>query len=315
MNNLSNSVYQYYLGHLAELPLDKQLHFTSRLWLWNNDTACRGKLDELRTRILQSDGATAMLRAIASGELVSIGKGTSSAVTLRAPYAAKYPNLRRVAATLYWAKLLDELYDTDLRNSVSYVFDTAELDTLYADLIKDKQALALLSTHAVNFLYLYKSYLLQADGPDPDLFLKLTRSAKLYDLADPLQLQLAIYLLTHSIIGETGFYTRPIPTNRLPAYQKQLRRLESLIRPNFTKVHLDNKFELLVCSALVGMRSALEDQILEEAAGSVSKNGTFIVDTHNMNASSTYATAAKSEHRNALYVMATTEPRSSLHAA
>jgi len=314
MDNLSNSIYTYYIEHFAELPISTKLHFASRLWLWNTDPVARGLLDQSRSEVIKSENAEDVLRALSSGTLVSIGKGTATAQAIRAPYVKRYPQLRNISATLYWAALLDAVYGTDLRSAIDKVFDLGVLHDLYNQLLHDNAALAILSTHAVNFLYLCATYLKQTEIPNPEHFLRLVVDEHIYDVTDHRQTQLAIYLLTHSIIGETGFYVRAISPERLPAYRQQIQALENLMHTDFASVHLDNKFEFLVCCRLTGYNSSLKADIFSEAARSVSTHGDFLVDTLNTNADSPYASFEKSEHRNSLFLLATTEPQLALQA-
>ena len=133
-----------------------------------------------------------------------------------------------------------------------------------------------------------------------------------YDLSDPIQLQLYIYLYTHCVIGESHFYAHAIPERYLPVYRQMLDELETVIEKRFTEINLDNKFEFLVCCRLVGKESSLTRRIDDEAHKSISTEGNFIVDRHNTNPQSANTTLALSEHRNALYIMAMNEPISSL---
>jgi len=308
MNNLSNTIRAYFVEHFAELPLDKQFHFASRLWFWQQDETARSLLDELRPAMLPTGDVIDSLRQIGSGQLLPLRPGSQNVLSLRAPFFARYPGLRRAATILYYGLMLDACYGTNARERLSEILPPDELKALHDDLMNDPPALAMLSTHAVNFIYLYHRYVQQAENlPAVRTFTTLAGNPQIYDLADPLQTQLRIYLLTHTIIGESMFYQSPIPADMLAAYQSVMLLLEAIISENLSAINLDNKLEFLVCSRLTAYKTELEQQLLQEAAASVSDHGSYLVDRHNANPQTLYTTFDKSEHRNLLYLLATTQ--------
>jgi hypothetical protein len=194
-------------------------------------------------------------------------------------------------------------------DSTSYfyeLFPKEEVDELAAKLIEDKKALSILSTHAINFLYLYNGLILgDTSALNPDEFLQVGLTS--YKLGDPIQLQLQIYLYTHCVIGETMFYFRPIPEVKLRVYRNMVAELELLIDAYFEQINLDNKFEFLVCCKIVGLTSTLEKRIVSEAERSIAENGDFLIDRENFNPQTNNVTIEKSEHRNVLFIMANSD--------
>jgi hypothetical protein len=304
MSDLSNTIYDYYCEHFTELPLDKQLHFASRLWVWRRDPRARELLDSLRPEILPSNDGVDSVRRILDDGLLPIRPGSLNVLHIRQPFFDRYPSLRRSAAGLYWAQLLDTCYDTDVRSRIHEVIDLPAATQLAADLLADTPAVAALSTYAVNFLYLLRRFVEKDEAAlDPAYFLQIAADNSLYSGDDRLNLQLRIYLLTHAVIGESLFYSRPIADAKKPAFQRLIGQLEELIVTHFDDVNLDNKLEFVVCCKLVGTTSQPESRILAEADQSVSPDGDFLVDTRNANIQSSYTGIDKSEHRNVLYIM------------
>lgn len=303
MNNLSNNVYDYYCSRFAELPLDKQLHFASRLFLWSGDEFGRQKLTKLRGTVTANDDPQAALKTVYQDALKTIHHGSKNAAELRAPYFEKYPRLRPLAMVLFRLTFLESIYRVDGRETFFELFSKTEVEKLLTDLLADAEALSILSTHAINVLYLYYRVVLD-DGNafDPALFLRI--GAEQYNLDNPIHLQLYIYLYTHCIIGESQFYARPVPAQHLAIYRQMLDELETVIAQRFSEVNLDNKFEFLVCCKLVGKLSALEQRIMAEAEQSVSPDGDFLVDRHNTNPQTANSTFDLSEHRNVLFILA-----------
>lgn len=303
MNHLSNSIYDYYVAHFDELTFDKQLHFASRLLLWSGDSFGRQKLQALRAEVTSHEQPDAALRAVYARGMETIHHGSKNAAVLRAPYFERYPQLRVVALVLFRLTFLKTIYQLDARSTFFELFDKQEVESMLAQLQADPEALAILSTHAVNVLYLYSRIVREDDTLfDPALFLEV--GAGQYDFDDPVQLQLYIYLYTHCIIGESKFYARTIPATHRHVYMLMLDELEARIAERFESVNLDNKCEFLVCCRLLDRASKLEERIIDEAAQSVSDDGTFLVDRHNRNPQTTNTTLDLSEHRNVLYILA-----------
>ncbi|MBC7581698.1 hypothetical protein H7097_02400 [Aeromicrobium sp.] len=307
MNDLSNSIYAYYVTHFSELSESKQLHFASRLALWSNDAFGLDELAYIRSAVSFQNDPDAALRAVYDEAQQTIHHGSKNAAALRAPYFEKYPQLRAVAMVLFRLTFLKTIYQLDGKNTLFELFPKPQLDELMQQLLADHKAVSVLSTHAINVLYLYSRVVLEdEDYFDPALFLAI--GAQQYTLNDPIHLQLYIYLYTHCIIGESNFYSRQLPASYLPIYRQMMDELESCIEARFGEINLDNKFEFLVCCKLVGKVSALEVRIFAEAEQSVSDDGTYVVDRHNSNPQTANSTLDLSEHRNVLYIMATREP-------
>lgn len=307
MNELSNSIYEYYRDHFAELTESKQLHFASRLALWSEDKFGLETLAEIRPYVTHHDNPAEALRSVYAEAQQTIHHGSKNAAELRAPYFEKYPQLRAVAMVLFRLTFLKTIYGLDGKDTLYELFPKDQIDKLMQQLLADREALSILSTHAINVLYLYSRIVLEDDGLfDPALFLEV--GAQQYDLDNPIHLQLYIYLYTHCVIGESNFYARKLPLKHLATYQKMMDELENYIDQNFTAINLDNKFEFLVCCKLAGKTSRLENKIFEEAEQSVSPDGTFLIDMRNTNPQTANITLDLSEHRNVLFIMADRDP-------
>jgi hypothetical protein len=302
MQDLSNNILDYYWRHFNDLPFNKQFHLASRLYLWNQDAKAREKLAELRANFTAQDDP-----ARALDELITIARnsptyGSKNAAELRRPYFEEYPQLKIYVTTLFRITFLKQIYNIDARQLFYQHFAKVEVEAFATRLLSDPRALAILSTHAVNFLYLYSRVILEDDSYfDSALFLEVGGSQ--YDTSDRLHLQLLIYLYTHCIIGESKFYYRALPDTE--TYVTMIRQLETLIDEQFEAINLDNKFEFLVCAKLIGISSRLQDRIYDEARQSVSDTGLFLVDRHNSNPQPVNVTLVTSEHRNALFIMST----------
>ncbi|MCA9325135.1 hypothetical protein KDA23_03675 [Candidatus Saccharibacteria bacterium] len=301
MDDLSNTIYAYYLSHFDELAFDKQFHFASRLYLWDRDESARTKLDHLRDEFTASGDPTAALQAVYNAAQQSPIHGSKNAAELRRPHFEKYPKLKTYVTLLFRLNFLQTIYGLDARQAFHQLCPQAELEAYVEQLLQDDDALAILSTHAVNFLYLYQRVVLgqETDGL-AQRFLEVGQQK--YDLSNTIHLQLFIYLYTHYVIGETQFYYRRI--TKTGVYLEMMQQLEALIDTNFERINMDNKFEFLACSRLVGRESFLTERIWDEAKHSVSPDGSFIIDRHNQNPQQGNVDLNGSEHRNVLLLLA-----------
>ena len=304
MNNISKSIYHYYQAHFDELSLSKQFHFASRLDVWSEDAWAHEKVEQLRKQLLPTGEGAETLRRISDGTLIPLRYGSKGLQALRGPYFARYPKLRTYAAMLYWALQLEHFYGIDARRAVVANVADGELDQLYSDIMNDREAIAALSTYAINFLYLYRR-LFHHDAADlsPLLFEEIAASVHNRNDSDPRQLQLRLYLLTHCIIADSLFYIRKLPSAHYTDYRHLLEILESTTEQHYATVALDNKFEFLICCRLIGYTSELEEKIIAEASRSFSPHGTFLIDTENTNRISGSTSLGNSEHRNVLYIL------------
>jgi hypothetical protein len=294
---LSTKIKNYYYKNLSELPADKQFHFATRIAAWNGEEKALNILKDLKPTIVSDDDFSSTFRLIVN----TPQSGRRNAHELRQPFFEKYPLLYGVHSAVFRLRHLQSVYDISAQKEFFSVIPKEELDALYEALQNDPAALRVLSTFAVNFMYLYKKIALnQGDSIRPEVFLG---AACGYDTSDITDMQLKIYLYTHCIIGDSNFYTEEVPSGNIPTYNKMLMELESLIVDNFDAINLDNKLEFLVCARIINFKSTLFEKIDEECQKSISPNGTFVIDVHNKNLQQDKTSFDKSEHRNVLYIM------------
>ena len=298
--DLAQSIKQYYFDHIYLLPEDKRFHFTSRLAAWQGERQAYKLLEELRSFMVPSDSQADLTKMLA--DIISTPpKGKRNAHELRQPFFQKYPLLWGAHAALFRVRHLQYVYNIDARSNLLRCIEQEKLDQMADELISDRDALRILSTFAVNFLYLYKHILLGQKN-----FIRLQDFIDIgqgYDLDNKKQMQLLIYLFTHCIIGETNFYTEDVPKSRIGYCREMLARIEKIILNDFHSINLDNKLEFLVCARICDYQTPLFEKIFDECAKSLSEEGKFLIDAHNLNAQADRETFEKSEHRNVLFIM------------
>lgn len=229
--------------------------------------------------------------------------GSKNAAAERAPFFAKYPLLRQLLPLLFRLLFIETVYGIDGREQLKNVIDTAAVPQLIQELMADDRALAILSTHAANFLYLWHRYYLRDEaGFSIEKLYQVGQTA--YDLSNKTELQLCIYLYTHCIIGECLFYKRALPGQNSAIYHQMADQLNKIVSEHFDDINLDNKYEVLVSQLICGQTPGLLERVDQEAQKSLSDNGDFIIDRHNNNQQSDNIDLEKSEHRNVLLLLA-----------
>jgi hypothetical protein len=306
---LANKIYRHYLDNLHLLDDDKRFHFASRIAAWNSDPKAFDLLKQSYNYIVRPEKD---LKDVINELVNQPQSGKRNAHKLRQLFFEKYPILYGAHLALFRVRHLESVYRIDARPALFASIPEAELMNLEQNLINDDEALKILSTFAINYCYLFERVIEKNEESLPvEHFLDI---GNIYDTSKTQDLQLLIYLYTHCIIGESNFYTRNIPDDMLPVYKRMLARLELLIDDNFDRINLDNKLEFLVCARICHYDSRLFERIYAECEKSISPNGIFVIDIHNQNARDERNDFVKSEHRNVLFIMSTTEynPHSTL---
>lgn len=301
---LAENILDYYLAHLPELTEEKQFHLCSRLAAWTGNQKAIEQLAEMRRHYVPDPCTPDALKKQLQDILDNLEPMPVNAAKIREPYFAKYPWLRGLELVLFRVRHLKEIYGVDARAALFELVPRRQLLEYKEQLLADPDALRILSTYAVNYIFLLERVVLEQDNEesiDLKLFYNLADG---YDLNDPVHLQLYIYLYTHCIIADAHFYVMPIPTYAAAIYTKMLQRLESVIADRIPELSLDTKLEYLVCCRICDYSTSVTGAIYDECRDSVSPEGTFLVDTKNNFADRTAKkTFDASEHRNVLFVM------------
>jgi len=281
---------------------DKKFHFLSRLYLWSGNVIFKSKLDELRAEYIgnSKEGYQERLKKI-STRIPEHG-GRMVAKEARQIYFKKYPGLEPFLGLLFKNLFVREIYGVDLHEHIRALVSDEDLLALKFALENDEEAMRVLSTHAINYLYMLNDYLgTKTSATTPEKYLQIGTSYQ----TECLELQ--IYFLTHCIIGASGFYSTSIKKSDLDVYMRMLGHIEIIIQNHFETISLDNKFEFLVCAKICGYKSGIEKSILLEANHSLAPDGNFLVDIHNAKVSLNERNDfVGSEHRNILYIMSQT---------
>ena len=275
----------------------KRFHYASRMYLWTHDEKYLKWLNDYKGTYIGENETD--IDAKIEG-IVSYDNGDDDDENMRQTVIKKYVNFSKLKKLLFLYTFGKSIYNLDIKENIrKFIPDQQFLDMANL-LLQNPEDIALLSTHAANFLYLCEEYLSGQLNLDPDFFINIFDTS--YKTNDSSSLRLQGYLLSHCIIGASRFYGTKI-TKDLEKYREMVKLLEDLIAKNYFVVSLDTKLEVLVCAKLCDYESKLKDLILSECTNSYSMQGNFIVDTVNSRSPKLHNGFAFSEHRNTLYIM------------
>lgn len=296
MSDLSNTIYSYYLGHFSELPFEAQFHFASRLQSWAQDGEATKRVAQLvaETRPEHPKDELRSLLQIRPNANNNMGFWDR-----RKLYFDTYPDVYGLELALFQLLNWEKYYGITVPEVLLELIGSETAQELTATLAKDENALANLSTYAVNTLYLAKRLLL---GEDDLPFALATIQALPYVQTNPEDMILLTYFVTHCVLAETLFYDRSIPVAHLPYYQSLLAYVDQTIGDSWQQLSLDAQLELVVASKLAGYAYPYTSNILDNAANYYNATDGFLVDPTRP----TKNTAAAAEHRNVLFIMAST---------
>lgn len=281
---------------------EQKFHYASRMWLWTGEKAYHEKLKDLESYYLEiSDD----VRKKKFKEILAKKSDWEESISgeVRKKYSKKYPQLSAFNQLLFKNLFSEKIYKKSLKPVIEKLVPMSEFIALKEKLEKDREAIATLSTFAVNYFYNLNFYSGESKPADPMLFLSISRE-KYKNLENHPELK--IYMLTHAIIGESRFYSEKIVRHE-KIYTEIMIELENAIKERYFELPLDVKFEFLVCANICGYSTDMKKIIMEEADRSLADNGNFLISRLNDAHGFLYRNIMDAEHRNVLYMMANSE--------
>lgn len=295
---LRQKIKKYYYQNSESLPLDKRFHFASRLAAWSGETEAYTQLRQLKPYLTrEGDVRQALIETIQSPVANVYAKRQ------RLEFFDKYPDLYGVHNAFFRIRHLREVYGIDAREELLEIVDKNRLMAIHESLLKDSQAVRILSRFAVDYIYLFEILFNVKSSFEPEQIISLISG---YDMNDPTQRHLMVYLLTHSILAESNFYVRPIRDDRITVYRRMALLLEQVFT-DYPELKLDTKFEFMVSCRIVGVASKLFAKFEAEAGNCLDTSGNYVIEPSAPSQSAGINDFARSEHRNVLFVMSGTK--------
>ncbi|MDX9971121.1 MAG: hypothetical protein RBS56_04430 [Candidatus Gracilibacteria bacterium] len=191
---------------------------------------------------------------------------------------------------------METVFNENYRDFLPKKYDLSEIDITSEKLLLDHKGISVMSTHAMNFLYLYNKFFKQ--NSDFSIIKKVsTIIEQEYELTEKEDINNLLYLSTHCIINETLFYYKNIESAKLSEAKNLIINTEHLIKDHLDNIKIDGLFEFLICCKFVGHKSKLEKYIFDRAVSQYSSQKGFIKNPHKK------TEIGKSEHRNVLFIL------------
>lgn len=298
VQRFTDDILLFYTARLQELSVSKRFHFLSRLHLWSGKKLYGDELASLKADWFDQEKYFERARMVSSIMPQERLRGRAYRRSASLRYYKIFPYNR----IFFRALFLDTIFGDTASQELVDVLDRGDLELLYQNLLSDTEAVATLSTPAVNFLCHYGR--VRGRRVPADFFLEVGK-VPLSTLSTHDAREALLYMYTHAVIGASLFYASRPPEEDMSVYEEMMRNAEVLITEHFDSISLDIKCEFLVCAKMLGYTTPLFEKIGNEVLDSKSALGTYIVDVHNENRRKTFDTSfQRSEHRNVLAIMA-----------
>lgn len=289
---IAQKVLKTYEKNIDSFSKSKQFHFNSRIFLWTRKPRYKKKILSLKLKetLLENLGE---VMENAKRPTVEYPKRFLSQ---RKSALEKYPWVTRYNTLLFKWLFLEILFRTNIRKEVFLTIPKETLRSCAKTLLNDPPSLIALSTFGINFLYLTRGILRDADIFHPKELLKI--AIEQYPNTQEYA-ELSLYFFTHCIIGESRFYKNPIQ-NDIDVYVDMIRTAEKTLNKYFESVSLDNKVEFLVTAELCHTKSILFKRIQKECEQNFSEELGYIREPRK---ATEKQTISNEEHKNVLYIM------------
>lgn len=309
IQELRDSMIHHYVRNLHRL-YSYDFHFLSRMHLWSQDPQYLKLFSaDIMNTYFGGNGLESVPEYIETKSQTLSIEPVLNESERRLPFLQKYNKLQSIHLAFFRLCFAFTIFQTDFRARLFTNYDQIEVDAMFESLLKDEDALSVLSTFAINSLYFYYGFIhSKIDKIDLNFMLRVAKTK--YNFSDVSDLKLFVYFITHIVIGESFFYSKEIDSNRMEGVLKLLQLAEKVILNNFISISLDNKLEFLVACKIAHYSSTIEALIMNEALNSVSDFEPYLIDRHNIFApKSDQANIRSSEHRSVLFLLATSPYR------
>lgn len=289
------AVEDYFLKRIQFLSESRQIHLLSRIYLFKKT---------LPKKYLQISENLLLKKTITIDECKEYEKKLVKSFKInqnfRAETIEKYPTLLTYSKLMLYYLWRGNLFNKPLQNKRK-LLDKKRIVDLQNKLLSNPSDITIISTYAVNFLYLVKKFFPKHNRWNPEKLFELIKNENNPKIPDKQLAILKAYAITHIIICESDFYSKEIKNKK--RFLPMLKFVEELIKRNFFDLSLHIKLEFLLCCKLLNYNSNLEQIILSEIKHSKSDHGNYIIDKFNFYKTSIKKSLETSEHRNVLYLM------------
>ena len=282
------SVRKYYFEHFNELSPEKKFHFAIRMKNFF-------KISDFDEYLTNNQPSKELKPIIENNNYSRV-----SNYEMRRPFFEKYAGIYGVEAALFRVHHLLKEYDTDVRNDFLKLYPQEKLYKLADSLLGDKEALKVLSTWAINIIYLTEELFPR----NSDAMRQLFDYAISLDSED-IDATTAVYFYTHLVLCESDYYKKDLNKSKnIEQVKTVLSKCEKEVKDNIDTISLDAAIEFLVCVKMAGMDYKETEKKIDDLCNKCFENYPYIVNyRRDRNPNSRLYTLNGAEHINALYIM------------
>lgn len=281
------TVKDYYYLHFAELNPEKQFHFATRMKNYF-------KVHDFDDYLINNQPSTNISDIINNNNYSMVNN-----YDLRKPFFEKYQGIYGIEAALFRVHHLLIEYGIDLRNELVNLYPKDRLYEMADNLINDMDAIGILSTWAINTIYLTEELYPRGKNVIKEMS-ELVLSSD-WDVSPTL----LSYMYTHIIICASGFYIKNLANSKnKECLEKILKKCAKVINNNIDTISLDACVEFLVCCNLVGVQYPELRRKIDSICKDYRKNSPYLINyRRDKTPGSYFHTLNGAEHINALYIM------------
>ncbi len=282
------TVKEYYYEHFDELEPKKQFHFATRMknYFGVHD------FDEF---LKNNQPDTNLVHVFENNDYSKVHNFTE-----RKPFFEKYSGLYGIEAALFRVHHLLKEYNLDKRNDFLRLYSKEKLYKLADNLLRDEEALKVLSSWAINTIYLTEELFPRGNNA-VGLLAGWALNTDFGDL-DP---TLSVYLYTHIVICASGFYTNNLRNSEdFDRLKGLIKKADDLVMKNIETISLDACVEFLVCCNMLDVNYKNTRNKINLICNEFRKDQPYLVNyRRNRKSGSYFCSLNGAEHINALYIM------------
>lgn len=282
------TVKDYYYQHFEELGPEKKFHFATRMKNYF-------KTHDFDRYLADNRPSDNLAEVLNNNDFSKV-----SNYILRKPFFEKYDGVYGVEATLFRVHHLLAEYNFDTRTNFLELYPQDSLYKLADDLMRDEEALRILSTWAVNVIYLTEELFPRGKN----VIRELSEWALRLDTktCDP---TLMSYLCTHIVLCESSFYKKNLlESPNLKILRKLIEKDAAVVRDNIETISLDAAIEFLVCCNMTGLDYPEIRAAISKICKGFKKDSPYLINYRRAKSPDSHLrTLSGAEHINVLYIM------------
>lgn len=281
------SVRDYYFKHFDELSPEKKFHFAIRMKNFF-------KIADFDEYLMNNQPNNNLKEIIDNNDYSRV-----SNYEARKPFFEKYVGIYGIEAALFRVYHLLKEYNTDVRNDFLKLYSQEKLYAIADKLLGDKEALGVLSTWAINVIYLTEELFPR----NIDVMRQLFDYA--IDMDNSTDATTDIYFYTHLVLCESDYYKKDLSKSKnIERVKTVLSKCEKVVKDNIDTISLDAAIEFLVCAKMAGMKFKETKKKIDDLCNKCFENYPYIVNyRRDGNPNSRLYTLNGAEHINMLYIM------------